>query len=478
MKTKGLIGVLVIYWIMRLSLLSPLPATWDEVDFVLGVVEYDLLKMQPHFPGYPFFILGGMVMSYIIESPEWALLLFIQILCISTIVPQYKMASLFLSKEKSWLLTVAVQTLAYPTLMMSLPMSEGAAISILWWYIWFLFKALEENNRQAVVWSIVLYSILLGTRLSYIPFGIGLIYLFYRRYIENKSISELAFYGLIACISQLVWVTALIANVGSIKSFLDVATGFTSGHFQDWGGAVSADTNIVIRFLWYVFHNIIWNGLFSTSLILAGVSLVAFIFVRKRKPFLIGPAVLLFVALYSCYFLWGFFAQNIDKPRHILPLIVLGVFGLHVLLLKFGTKRMTTILVFQLVLQGIIGIGQLVENKNSKPAVYQVANTLEKKDVPTLLYTWEETRVFEYIDVTFEHKRVFTYSQFLQDSKRYPNHDIYVTNAVINGFEQQGVTQLDLQFERIEHFSSFSLRDPIYSEITLYQLKEKRGDDS
>ncbi len=38
---------------------SPFAATWDEVDFALALDRYDLLAMQPHFPGYPYFILAG-----------------------------------------------------------------------------------------------------------------------------------------------------------------------------------------------------------------------------------------------------------------------------------------------------------------------------------------------------------------------------------------------------------------------------------
>ena len=57
-----LFGLLcVVSWsVYSLLHISPFAASWDEVDFVLALDRFDLLAMQPHFPGYPYFVLGAM----------------------------------------------------------------------------------------------------------------------------------------------------------------------------------------------------------------------------------------------------------------------------------------------------------------------------------------------------------------------------------------------------------------------------------
>ncbi|WP_335872950.1 hypothetical protein [Bacillus sp. 2205SS5-2] len=473
MKVKSIIALIILYWVIRLGLLSPLPQTWDEVDFILGVKEFDLINMQPHFPGYPFFMLGGMVFNHFISSPEWALLLFIQVVCISTIYPQYKLSRTYFSNEKSWLLTLALQTLAYPTFMSSLPMSEGAALSVLWWYLWSLHQAWQQNKREAVLWPILFFSVLLGIRLSYLPFGVGLLLLMVKRFQYDRSIQELLSHVALILVSQLIWVTALIANVGSLKTFVDVATGFTGGHFNEWGGGVSEKTDILPRFAIYVFQNIVWNGYVATSVILLISTIILVPILLRTSLFPKTFPILLFSSVWGSYFIWGFFAQNIDKPRHILPLIVLGSFVGYVVIVKQQSKWATYLLILHILIQGVVGLNLLFEHKYSTPAVYQLVEKLKKEEQPILVYTWEETRVMDYLNVPFSHKRVFTYQEFLRDISMHPTETIYVTGAVIEGFKQQGTTNLEGQFKEVQRFSSLSLRDPVYSAITLYQWKSE-----
>lgn len=50
--------------------------------------------------------------------------------------------------------------------------------------------------------------------------------------------------------------------------------------------------------------------------------------------------------------------------------------------------------------------GKLLYSHHSDiPAVYQLAHFLEKKDEPLIVYTWEESRVFEYLSVPFRHEK-------------------------------------------------------------------------
>nr|WP_232467183.1 hypothetical protein [Anoxybacillus flavithermus] len=64
MRIVSIIALVVVY-ISCFVYASPFAATWDEVDFALALDRYDLLAMQPHFPGYPYFIFGGCLFIYL-----------------------------------------------------------------------------------------------------------------------------------------------------------------------------------------------------------------------------------------------------------------------------------------------------------------------------------------------------------------------------------------------------------------------------
>ncbi|TXK86803.1 nucleoporin-interacting protein, partial [Parageobacillus sp. SY1] len=46
--------ILLCLFFVEIYYASPYAATWDQVDFALALDRYDLLAMQPHFPGYPY----------------------------------------------------------------------------------------------------------------------------------------------------------------------------------------------------------------------------------------------------------------------------------------------------------------------------------------------------------------------------------------------------------------------------------------
>ena len=124
------------------------------------------------------------------------------------------------------------------------------------------------------------------------------------------------------------------------------------------------------------------------------------------------------------------------------------------------------------VMQLFIGIPILKEQSEKNPAVYQTANYLAQQDEEIVVYTWEETRVFQYLDVPYEHKRFYTYDLFLQDKKYNKNKKTYVTNHLVEGFKEQGI-DVSEHLEEVKTFRSNELFDPVYDEITLYQWVDK-----
>lgn len=478
------VSVFLLYFVFRLLLLPPYASSWDEVDYAYGVLDFDVLKMQPHFPGYPFFILGGMLLHFVIDDPVRSLQAFNTILWISSILPVYWLFRQYLVKEKAVIAAVLLFSLSYPGIMLVLPMSEGAAVSILWWYLWSLHRAVSLRTKDCAILPIILFSLLMGVRLSYIGFGIGLIYFWYIFWREHKQISfklkAISFHLVLIILSQGIWVSALAANTGSLSTLLQIAFGFTGGHFTEWGGTAESGSPIVERLGTYIMTNILWNGLFTQSLLIMIISVLLFLLTIKNLRFLrlknLDPGTILLLVSFFSYFFWGLFAQNIDKPRHILPLAVLLAFFLITGWMKKMTKAIGGLLILWLFIHLGTGLNILHEYHEEPPAVYQAADYLSGKndDSPIIVYTWEETRVFSYLNADFSHKRVLTYSQFLQDT-RHTGKDIYITNQVVNGFKQQGA-DIGSRIKEVKSFHSQEILDPVYSTIKVYKWEDKKGE--
>lgn len=475
----SLISIIFIFG-FQLVYSNPFASTWDQVDFALALSRYDIMAMQPHFPGYPYFILGGDLIHYWIKSPSEALTIFNVLFYSSVIFPLFKLFRKHLTKDYSLLLTAIIYTGSYCLTMVNQPMSEGAAMAALWWYFWSIQFAFETKKKMAILFPLFIFSVLLGIRLSYIPFAVGILYLFFKKWKEKQfSIKQMIMYTIIALLFQLVWVTAVAFTEGGWLGFLKLALSFTSGHFQDWGGAVSSvDPSLFSRAKTFLFNNIYWTGISSHSRILMVLySIVLIIFLvsfkwqeMRRNVYLHLPLVLFF-----CYFIWSFLAQNIDKPRHILPLS--GFILFFVFLVIFTRKRTLKLLflsVIILMVQTYQAASLINEQATEPPAVYQAVDYLKKFKQPFIVYTWEETRVFEYLDVRFPHKRVLTYQVFLHDVAYYPNRTVILTDKVVKGFKQQGI-EMDKDIKKLEKFDSNILFDPVYNEVTLYQWKNDRG---
>ncbi|MFC5774603.1 hypothetical protein [Ectobacillus antri] len=456
------VGLLAITFTLRLLYASPFAATWDEVDFSLALDRYDLAMMQPHFPGYPFFIFMGMLIHTWIDNPSEALAIGNTILLITATVPIYLICRQRVSKELAIWITVVLQTGSYLSVLATQAMSEGTALAILWWYIWSLYIARAKAAFWCQVIPLFLFAILMGIRVSYIPFGAGLFWLWHTDW--KRRGAKVLFLVVLAGLMQFIWIGALVWNTGGLDGFLKLAFGFVSGHFTEWGGAATATNDPIFhRIANLVWTNIVWTGLFAHSFLVAGAFILLLLVVIWKWQSLHFKQEALIFLLFSAYFIWNLLAQNIDKPRHSYPLVLL----LLLLILRASPRVTVVPLIVIALLQTSVG-GMLVrEQATSLPATYQLALYIQGE---ATVYTWEETRVMEYLQVPYTHKRVQQYAYFLQD-KKYREHDtIYVTNHLLSGFQTQGIQP---QVERVKTFRSNPLFDPIYSDITLYRLDEK-----
>jgi hypothetical protein len=471
----GVSSIAVLYvFASQLMSLNPFVSSWDMVDFSLALDRYDIRAMQPHFPGYPYFILGGMLTGILTETPNQALVLFNVLVYASAILPVYLLASKIISRPNAFLVAAVIYTASYPLIIVNQPMSEGAALAAFWWYFWSIAASVDRPAGKWMLLPLFLFSVLLGIRLSYIPMGVGLIFLLYKKW-NDKQIDAfgLVKYVLIAGLSQLIWLGALIVTEGGIMNFFDLAFGFTGGHFQEWGGTTASnDLSMIARVKTFLFTNILWWGIFSRTTVLMVLYIVIGIFLflhaandksNKNSTFLLGAFMM------GAYGLWALFAQNIDKPRHILPLALILIF----LVLAVYFQRKNTIYSILLILlliiaQAIVSSNIVKKQASEKPAVYQLAYYLEQQQEEFVLYTWEETRVLQYLKMPYPHKRVYTYNVFLHDQGLYKGKTIYLTDSVAEGFRSQGA-DISKKIEKVKIFDSDKIFDPVYHEIILYK---------
>lgn len=466
----------------RLQYSSTFARSWDEVDFALALSRFDLLAMQPHFPGYPYFILGGMMVHRWIPDPVQALSVFNVLISAASTIPIYLLARSELSKGKSILVAFCVQCSSYLWILSSQPMSEGSAISVLWWYIWSLYVADKRRTWLTRIVPLFLFSILMGIRLSYFIFGLGIIYLWIKDRNDHQGKAywmRITVLLILAIAFQLIWVTGLVMSEGSWLGFMELAFHFVRGHFTEWGGsAISNPQPLMTRWMVLFFYNFLWTGLCGQSIFVAGgLLLVLIIFIVECARFgfpakdIRRHAGLLSLLIF--YFIYAWFAQNIDKPRHIAPLIGASLLLFYILLLRTGryVGLKVSLLAVLMAAQFFTGMMLTKEQATGIPATYELTEHLSKVGGPVLIYTWEETRVMEYLQAPYEHKRIFTYELFREDIQINKDKQIFLTDRVVEGFKQQGY-DVSNHIQEVKEFSSNPLFDPVYHHITLYKWVE------
>ena len=318
--------------------------------------------------------------------------------------------------------------------------------------------------------AMLLFSLLLGIRLSYLPFGVGLIYLFWKKWCEHDyTLKQLSIRILFTLIFQLIWVGGLVFSEGSIRGFVKLSLAFTSGHFNDWGNtAVSSDQSFLNRFFTLLFNNLFWHGLSSLSIFIAIIIILLGLLSVSHFKWSIKKLSLSYVMALS-YFFWALLAQNVEKPRHIVPVVLFILFILFVLVLKKHSHPIIAAICLVLLLSNSIHSVQMIyEQANQLPASYQLARYTQQMDSHSILYTWEETRVLDYLQVSIPHKEIVTYEVFLHDLSYYENSQIYLTNKVVEGFIKQGM-DLSGKIKKVKVFQANPVYDPVYHKITLYE---------
>lgn len=330
---------------------------------------------------------------------------------------------------------------------------------------------------EGLFFHFIQFSIL---RLSYVVFGLGIMLLWLADWKKKRSRKRLVAYLAFAIAFQLLWICGLVLSEGSLTGFIEMSLAFVSGHFNEWGGTSTfSPTDLWHRAIKLIFDNILWTGLFGHSALVAVlmgllIAIAVAVAARKRKlGFHPESFDIWLIALCLAYILWVLFAQNIDKPRHIAPLLGPVVYLIFLFAFKQNRGGWTyrlqlALVVFLIGAQTVHGMVLAKKQAADIPAVYQLAMKLEEMHGPFIVYTWEETRVMQYLRTSYEHRRVLTYEYFLQEVSSRNDQRILLTNRVLEGFALQGADVAG-RVKKLDEFHSEPLFDPVYDEIVLYE---------
>lgn len=355
----------------------------DSLRFAFSLQDFDVTKLQPHFPGYAVFCLAGNIIFFITNSMGMTFSIIGGISVFTIIHYIIKICRVDLNTRIGFFCASLVFLNPIIWLMSNRYMPDLLGLSI---SIAALYYLIEENNKfKYLLKGFLLTGLLAGTRLSYVPI---LCIPFLYQLINHKKRATLF---LIFSFGFLIWLIPLIWVTG-IGPLYDAAMIHTQGHFTNFGGTIITESDWLLRLtnllkgIWADSLGGYWPGR-SWQTIVLSFSLLYLLklgLIGLRKYYKFDKNLKLIIFSVIIYLLWIFFFQNvIHKSRHVLPLLII-IFIILVLGQKYVLNPKDIILNLILSLYFISAISittKLVLQHKNPSAISQLKNSI--KDIPS-----------------------------------------------------------------------------------------------
>lgn len=311
----------------------------DSLRFALSVADrYDLVAMQPHFPGYPLFwalakplfaITGSFATAFALIGAGATLLLVVAGLTLLG-----ERTTLRSPVGLAWAALVVCNPMVWLLGTRYMPDLLGAAVAIA--VLALSLRAAQSEDMAMANVAALLVGLLAGVRLSYLPFVlVPMAWLILLRPKQRMRVLIVGTGGV------LVWLIPMIAHTGW-GPLLEAASRQTSGHFSDFGGTIVTESAPWPVRGWHTVQLIWADGLggwlpgrhpltVAVGLMIGAFLLAAIAEWRARKePDPRRERVFRWL-LGSCfvYGAWIVLYQNVlYKSRHVLPLLVVALLAL------------------------------------------------------------------------------------------------------------------------------------------------------
>lgn len=337
----------------------------DALNFAHGVLRFSVLEFSPHFPGYPAFIWLARLINLLTQDAasavQWA-----SLLGSSLIPPLSALLAVRLWRRAELLAPVWLGAMALPltpTLALS-GLSDGPALAA--WLGALLVLHPPSPSAQCSARRLALAGLLVGLLLALRPsyFVLALLPLWQgwqHRGQRSYFLSPIALVGF-ACL-LFVWQADGWAYFGEGRRFTD-------GHFTLWGNTAAAHGSRLLS----------WGQTLNAQLgplwpLLVGMLLWSLWSGTKRtclhKSWPLGWLALL---------LWTLLGQNPDNPRHLAPLVYLGL-----LLLAGGLPAARAVVTATML--GALALLCTTLTPAALPAMSQ-ARQLAEQRCPALVTQW------------------------------------------------------------------------------------------
>lgn len=302
----------------------------DAVNLARGLAHFDVFAQAPHAPGYPVLIAAAKLFGALgVENDIWALALPGILLWPPAAAALYAGLRPWVASGPAFAVVVFASLAPGVVVTSGWPGSDGLGLSLLALAI----GATRLSGRHAWIVCGALLGLLLGTRLSWWPIvaGSGVYVLWHeRRYAIWLSAGGAA--------GVLTWLVPMLV-LFEPRRLLHLALGFGVGHVTEWGGTAfstgAASTSRLAALAWGFWDaglGAAWpfsapgtpargeSGIAGFVLVLlivaGGVGLAR----SRPRPTWLAPALLLAVP----YVAWLLGFQNLEKTRHLLPLVPLA----------------------------------------------------------------------------------------------------------------------------------------------------------
>ena len=350
----------------------------DSLRFATGIkYGYDIVKMQPHFPGYPVFHFIASIIYFLTSNLGvtfaiiGSLSIFIMIISIIKIIDSQSQFNYFL---------IALIILLNPlfSIMATRYMPDLFGLAICSTIFYFLVFSQYKNHT---ILGIFLCGILIGVRVSYFPLIIIPL-------IFSIGRSKNFFYsGIVFMVGIIIWLIPLILHQG-LESIYQAGFSHTIGHFTEYGGSIFTENNILLR-LKSILHTI-WadgfGGYWTDRSMLTVLISISLMMIAKKSFFnydkIKNQKLKILIISLLVYCIWIFFFQNvIYKSRHILPIILI----LIIMMLNFmPIKKYKNQYVTLIILWSILTINLNIDHK-AGTAIFKLKNDIKNKNADYII---------------------------------------------------------------------------------------------
>jgi hypothetical protein len=511
--------LVVISVVTRLLFMGRHLGGWDSIDFALGLRDYDIAYYQPHFPGYPVYMFFCWLVHLFTESDVLALTVPGAVFGSITLVPLFYLARRMFAENIAWLAAFLYIVNPLCWLQSEKALSDAVGLFFIIVSVQLLFYASTSrmNSLRYLISGSVMLGICLGVRLSYFPF---VILWLYTLYVSSKSDAgkKTIGCGVFAFIIGIcVWLIPLSCYTG-LKPLMVNGFSFTFGHFSDWGGSVATSQNVLSRFsdfVWCVFCNGLGFWCYDTTVFRIIPSIIMSTGIIFYLRYVSNDHNTRFITFYMLpYFLWVFFGQNLEKPRHVLPLIPVIIICISAGLIRLRyhmssysnlmynnfnastplsmtsfraesrnqSCRMPNLIVGRykylspcflfigilIVSMSIISIKLVYTHKNEPVAQIQLLDYVGRNydGRSTRVYCWETKRLFEYYTPLWDTRR----ARDIDDLRYDVGASLVAPEVILSTSKVNGVNSIANNAKVVVEFKNNRYINNPYHELTLYDL--------